>query len=102
MDVFPPIESTNNDVLVSRLVAIFNKVEDSFNQSGFDVATQIRRLPVSENWNDRDADRMLAPDDLSWVIMTVLTVAFVMACLLVSYWLLLKTLLSLHDCLTKR
>ena len=100
MDVFPSIES-NNNVLV-KVVAAFNKVENSINQNSFDVANQIRRLPVSENWNDRDADGMLAPDDLSWVIMTVLTVAFVMACLLVSYWLLLKTLLSLHDCLTKR
>ena len=92
MDVFPPIESTNNEMLVSRLVAIFNKVEDSINQSGFDVANQIRRLPVSESWNDRNADKMLEPDDPSWVIITVLTVAFVMALLLLSYWLLWKTI----------
>ena len=95
MDVFPPIESTNNEMLVSRLVAVYNKVEDSINQSSFDVANQISRLPVSESWNDRDADEMLEPNDPSWVILTVLLVAFVMACLLVSYWLLWKTLQDL-------
>ena len=90
MDVFPSIESTNN-VLV-RLVAAFNKVEDSINQNGFDVANQIRRLPVSEYWYDRDEDDVLEPDYMTLFIMTVLTTALVMTCLLVSYWLLCKTL----------
>ena len=92
MDVFPSIENTNN-VLV-RLVSAFNKVEDSINQNGFDVANQIRRLPVSDNWDDRDEEDVPA-DKLSYIllfIMTVLTTALVMACLLVSYWLLCKTL----------
>ena len=90
MDVFPSIESTNN-VLV-RLVAAFNKVENSINQNGFDVANQIRRLPVSEYWDDRDEDDVLEQNYITLFIMTVLTTALVMTCLLVSYWLLCKTL----------
>ena len=99
MDVFPSIESTNN-VLV-RLVAAFNKVEDSINQNGFDVANQIRRLRVSENWDDRDEDDVPAEKltYIPWFIMTVTTTALVMASLLVSYWLLCQTL---QDFLTKR
>ena len=97
MDVFPPIETDRQ----SRLVAIFNKVEDSINQNGFDVANQIRRLRVSENWDDRD-DEDVPADKLSYIllfIMTVFTTALVMASLLVSYWLLCQTL---QDFLTKR
>ena len=100
MDVFPSIETleqadkSTNNVLV-RLVAAFKKVEDNINNDGLsDVANQISRLKVSQSWVDRDADKMLPPDDL-WVILTVLTTALVTACLLVSYWLL-------WSCVTKR
>ena len=97
MDGFPSIESTNN-VLV-RLVAAFNKVEDSINQNGFDVANQIRRLPVSEDWDDRDEDDILKAGYLPWFIMTVLTTALVMTCLLVCYW---RLCTSFQDFLAER
>ena len=98
MDVFPSIESTNN-VLV-KAVAAFNKVEDSINQNSFDVANQIRRLPVSESWNDREEDEGFGPNVIAFhFIMTVLTTVLVMAMMLVSYWLLCKTL---QDFLTQR
>ena len=89
MDVFPSIESANN-VLV-KLVAAFNKVENNINENSFDISSQIRRLPVSEYWQDRkqyldDEDEAAKLSDITLCSLTIAMTAVFMVFLFLLYW----------------
>ena len=87
MDVFPSIDSTNN--LFEKLIEAYNNVEDNIKSITFEIADQIRRLPVSQDWQFNYEDL------IKLFVVSVPITALLTFSVLGMYWMVCKYLQEL-------